>query len=247
VLRELRRIGVDEYVCAGDLVGYGAWPNECVEAVATLDPIIVAGNHDLIAAGRLVPHDCVSLARETLLWTEEVLQDDSRRYLERLPLRAIAGAVVVAHGSIDDPEKYTLRDAQARIQLEAVQRLHPEVRAFVLGHTHRQAAYAANGRPLPVSAATRLAGVAPILVNPGAVGQSREYRVLARFLVLDLDAGLAQFGATGFDVAACREGLRRAGLPLNTYHLPPAPLTSAARRARRIARGALAGSLGRRR
>jgi predicted phosphodiesterase len=49
----LQAEGVDRFLCAGDLVGYGPFPNECVELVAGLDAITIHGNHDLIALGHI--------------------------------------------------------------------------------------------------------------------------------------------------------------------------------------------------
>src|SRR3712207_7095168 len=48
-----QREGVDGYLCAGDTVGHGPLPNECVERIAGLDVVSVAGNHELIALDRL--------------------------------------------------------------------------------------------------------------------------------------------------------------------------------------------------
>ena len=68
-LGALGREGVDRYLIAGDLVGYGPNPNECVELVAGLDAVCVAGNHDLIALDRLSDERCPELARQSLRWT----------------------------------------------------------------------------------------------------------------------------------------------------------------------------------
>ena len=72
------RAGVDRYLCAGDLVGYGPFPNECVERIAELGAVCVAGNHDLIALGRLSDDRCIPLARNSLRWTREVLTPATR-------------------------------------------------------------------------------------------------------------------------------------------------------------------------
>jgi membrane-associated phospholipid phosphatase len=103
VLGELDRAGVDRYLIAGDLVGYGPNPNECVEVVPGLDAICVAGNHDLIAIERLSDEHSAPLARQSLRWTRGVLTDDARAFLASLPLRARApGGIVIAHGWLDD-------------------------------------------------------------------------------------------------------------------------------------------------
>src|SRR5215208_6143592 len=100
-LAELRGLSVDAYACAGDLVGYGPQPNECVDAVRRLGAASVAGNHDLIAVGALSEDRCERLARNSLRWTREALDADTRTFLAGLPRRlALPGGVVVAHGSL---------------------------------------------------------------------------------------------------------------------------------------------------
>ena len=76
------------------------------------------------------------------------------------------------------------------------------------------------------------------VLNPGAVGQSRERDVNARFLILDLERREARFYAVPYDVARCREALVRCGLPPDSYHLRPKrlrPLRRVARRVRALA------------
>src|SRR4051794_6391253 len=79
-LRALEREGVDRIVCAGDLVGYGPRPNECVARIASLDPapVVIAGNHDLMAIGRLPTDGLGPLPAQTIEWTRETLDDDAR-------------------------------------------------------------------------------------------------------------------------------------------------------------------------
>src|SRR5690349_17937381 len=87
-IRVLERARVDRYLCLGDLVGYGAAPNECVRCVRDLGALCVAGNHDLIAVGRLDTAGIGPMARTTLEWTSRVLADDVREHLSALPLLA---------------------------------------------------------------------------------------------------------------------------------------------------------------
>ena len=101
VLDVLAAERVDGYLCAGDLVGYGAQPNECVELVAELRATCVAGNHDLMATGRLDDDGIGPLARDTV--TAAALEPFARAYLSELPLTAVAHDVLVAHGSVAIP------------------------------------------------------------------------------------------------------------------------------------------------
>jgi predicted phosphodiesterase len=241
VLAELDRVGVDAYACAGDLVGYGSQPNECVEVVRKLGAVCVAGNHDLIALGKLSEDRCERIARESLRWTREALDDCARDYLDRLPLHLdLPGGIVLAHGSLDDPQEYVLRADQATVQLGRLGESYPAARILVVGHTHR--AFAHGGRTTVSRIGAResvaLDGSGRWLLNPGAVGQSREPLVRARFMVLDLERGAAVFRAVRYDVGRSRALLRQEGLPARSVHLPPwrikALLRPAIRAVRRV-------------
>ena len=72
-----------------------------------------------------------------------------------------------------------------------------------------------------------------MLLNPGAVGQSRARAARAHVLVLDLDARTAAFHAVPYDVAACRRALRERGLPAGSHHLRTPAWRVAARHAKR--------------
>src|SRR4051794_13573121 len=97
-IARLRADGVDAWVCAGDLVGYGPHPDECVETVAALGPTCGAGNHELMVLGELPDTQAGRLARESIAWTRPVVRDDARAYLSALPRTADPAGMLVAHG-----------------------------------------------------------------------------------------------------------------------------------------------------
>lgn len=239
-LRVLSDAGVDEYLCAGDLVGYGPMPNECVATVAELGARCVAGNHDLIALGRLSDEWCSRLARDSLRWTGDELSGDSRGFLQQLPGVLVApGGVVIAHGSLDDVQQY-VRDRQERMaQLRTLKRRHPTAHLLVLGHTHRRVAHGQlHGTVRPGrDGSVALARAERYLLNPGSVGQSRERRARSRFMVVDLERSYVRFYAVRYDVAGCRRALEQRGLPGWSCHVKPTPLRDRARTLRRAAAG----------
>ena len=210
----------DRWIVAGDLVGYGALPDECVARVRELDPVCVAGNHDLIAIGRLSTDRCIPLARESLEWTARTISAATRDALAALPPRAEIDDVVVAHGSLDDPQEYVRTPEAAQGQLGLLAERHPGARTLVIGHTHSPMEVRDDGR---------------LLLNPGAVGQSRSGTPTARAALLDTAAGTASRIEVGYDVEAARAELRRRGLDPLGVHLPPAPFPGAYR-LRRVAR-----------
>jgi predicted phosphodiesterase len=230
VLSAVPASAVDGYVVAGDLVGYGPHPNECVDLIRALDCVCVAGNHDLIAVGKLTDDRLNRLGRETLHWTRRVLREDVRRYLERLPQVAeLTGGVVIAHGTLSDPTVYVRERRQAVGQLAELRDQRPNARALVLGHTHRPSAWTASGHRLAISRKPTPLPPEPCLVNPGSVGQARALLPRAQFLLLDLERDEVTFKRVRYDVSACRQALTRAELPPDACHQRPAARRTFAR------------------
>ena len=217
---------VDRYLCAGDLVGYGPLPNESVRRVLDLGGPCVAGNHDLIALGRLGDERCIPLARASLRWTRGVLDPPVRAILAGLPLTDRPGGLVLCHGWLEDPQQYVVGEQEAVARLREA----PDADIVIVGHTHRPMAVAARTGTLlrGASGTVRLPPGEPVLLNPGAVGQSRSADPNARAMVLDTDARTAAFHELPYDVAACREALCERGLPPNACHLPPSRWRDAA-------------------
>jgi predicted phosphodiesterase len=237
-LDRLRAEGVDAWVCAGDLVGYGPHPNECVETIAALGPTCVAGNHELMLLGAIPDTRAGRLARRSIGWTREVVRDDVRAYLAALPRTAALPSVAIAHGSPDDPEEYVRTEARAAALLGSL-----DGRLLVLGHTHHPWLYGAGtlfpaAGQVPESAELALPRDAPALVNPGAVGQSRERERVprARFALVDLARGRVRYFAEPYDAATTRAALRAQHLSPDSVHVNPGRVPTVARRARRVLR-----------
>lgn len=234
VLRTLRGVGVDQFVCAGDLVGYGPQPNECVEIMAALQIPCVAGNHDLMATGRLSGEPTDPLARLSHHWTQDVLRDDARRYLADLPLVVNLGDVVLAHGSLVDPQARVGSAAEARTQLELLRTRYPRADFLVLGHVHVTWAFQEPATALQLEAGrpARLRSDSPALMSPGSVGQSRSRERVprARCLVLDLERRSVEAFLVEYDVASCLSILDQCRLPYESIHRPPRRFGKAVRR-----------------
>jgi predicted phosphodiesterase len=224
VLGALESAGCEQLLVPGDLVGYGPRPNECVERLREAGATAIAGNHDLMAIGRLPSAGLPGLQRETIEWTRTELDPGTCAYLEGLPATANPEpGVWMAHGGLDDPTRYVRDDTAARAELAALAERAPEAWLLLLGHTHLPLACAARGEQ-PASPPDRVAldgDSGAWVLNAGSVGQSRERRPHARALVLDTGERSARFLTVDYDVAATRRELRAAGLPQHAYHLAP--------------------------
>jgi diadenosine tetraphosphatase ApaH/serine/threonine PP2A family protein phosphatase len=199
--------GAGALVCAGDLVGYGPQPNECVAALRKAGAACVAGNHDLVALGRDPLERCGALARTTLSWTREQLDEAARSFLAALPDRLDLGDVVVTHGAPGDPWHYVRTPEDAARRLAAV----PEARVLVVGHTHHAMAVDEDGaRAAPRELAL---GDERWLLNPGSVGQPRDSDPRGAWLELDTDEWKATYHRVAYDIDKAAEAIRDAGLP----------------------------------
>jgi predicted phosphodiesterase len=195
-----------------------------VEAIAELPGVCVAGNHDLIATDRLPPDGISDMARVTLAWTGAALTAASRDWLCALPATAALDGIVVAHGSVGDARCYVTTDERARAELERFAMAFPGASLLILGHTHHATAFGERSGRVSVRGESRSVEVPRAerwLLNPGAVGQSRERAIRARVAVLDVDARQVSFRSLPYDVDATRRALDHAGLPASAVRFRP--------------------------
>lgn len=234
-LAALRDRDVDQLLVAGDLVGYGGRPNECVTALAEAGAQCVLGNHDLFVLDRLPPTRFPPDARLSADVHRSLLSADVRAYLESLPTTLRSGRVLMTHGSLDSPEEYVRRESRALELLARLPGEAPGSDTLVLGHTHQPWLLDAATGTVPARRAAAPA-TAPRLLNPGSVGQSRqlERRPRARCAILDDTTGGVEFLKVDYDVAASRESVRRHGLPDRCVHAPPPLWFPPALRAHRL-------------
>ena len=128
----------------------------------------------------------------------------------------------MAHGSPDSPEEYVLEESRALELLTHLSRSDTGADTLVLGHTHRQWCVSAEQGALPAHGRVQ-PRKAPLLINPGSVGQSRERerRPGARFAIYDSRSGYVDFFRVDYDVESSLAVLARLDLPSTCLHAPP--------------------------
>ena len=132
VLDDVRRTGARELWCLGDLVGYGADPNDCVALVREHVSVCIAGNHDLAVTGELPLDDFSAGAALAAGWTREVIAPDHLEYLESLRPQLITDEADLYHGSPRDPIwEYVVGVLLAELCLDRL-----EGRIGLIGHSH---------------------------------------------------------------------------------------------------------------
>lgn len=196
VMTELDSDPPDAVLCAGDIVGYGANPNECCEIVSRRCDKIVVGNHDLSA----LTGDTYLMnpyAARASVWTSAALSRVSRSFLESLPREerlGLGGArIAMYHGSPRSVSEYVYEDDLEGLPLDEIQ-----AEIVIMGHTH-------------VPYVRKLGRV--LAVNPGSVGQPRDSDPRASFAVLEPAAGRCLIRRLDYDTEGAAKAIISAGLP----------------------------------
>jgi diadenosine tetraphosphatase ApaH/serine/threonine PP2A family protein phosphatase len=206
---------VDALWCLGDVVGYGAEPNECIARLRELEAVCIAGNHDLAALGEVSLDTFNADAAAAAEWTAAQLTPESRVWLsQRGPLTA-AGPVVLAHGSPYDPVwEYVTNGRVAARSLTCF-----DSPICLVGHTHVPSSFIQqpDGR---IDTEYRLdgdvvqLGQSRLIANPGSVGQPRDEDPRAAYMVLDSVAATLTWHRTPYSIAAAQEKILAAELPV---------------------------------
>jgi len=209
----------DRVLVLGDLVGYGAAPNEVVEMVRAMDPaVVIRGNHDKVACGIEAPDEFNAMARQAVLWTVKALTPDNRAYLRALPAGPlpVGPRLEVCHGSPADEDEYIFDGEDAAVAFERITRP-----VCLFGHTHLPVVFARERTRieahLPDARGRIEVRVAPdvwYLVNPGSVGQPRDGDPSASFALVDDESGTVEIRRVPYPVELAQQAIRDAGLPL---------------------------------
>jgi predicted phosphodiesterase len=214
----------DLVVNLGDIVGYGASPNEVIDCSRRLGKIFVRGNHDRAVAGLTDVKDFNPIAGMAALWTRNQLTADNLEWLNSLaqgPLQLDElPDIQLAHGSPLDEDEYivNLRDAQQPL-------LTSQVSLTIFGHTHLQGAFSVDHtqgeatRPVyntvgqNETSEFRLREGLRYLINPGSVGQPRDGDWRAAFAVLDTQSRLLTYYRAPYNLKATQDRILAANLP----------------------------------
>jgi diadenosine tetraphosphatase ApaH/serine/threonine PP2A family protein phosphatase len=206
--------GAQELWCLGDLVGYGAEPDACVELAERHCAVCLAGNHDLAVIEVLSLEDFSRGAELAARWTREVIRPATREFLLSLSPVASVGPLGLFHASPRDPIwEYVLSPLAAELCFDAT-----DHRISFVGHSHvalsftRPEGEAATGTTRRDGETVELF-TGEWLINPGSAGQPRDGDPRAAWLMLDMDAATVTWRREAYDIAAAQAAIRAARLP----------------------------------
>jgi diadenosine tetraphosphatase ApaH/serine/threonine PP2A family protein phosphatase len=209
----------------GDIVGYGASPNEVTERSRQLGKTFVRGNHDKACTGVMGVDSFNPVAGLAALWTMKSLTPENLDFLKNLPQGPVKveglEQVQLVHGSPLDEDEYII------VQRDAYEPLTKAAAPITFfGHTHIQGGFSVNGdgvwttiRPMyngkdkKETFALELAPNTRYLLNPGSTGQPRDGDPRAAFLSYEVETNKVTFHRVPYDIKGAQKRILNAKLP----------------------------------
>ena len=215
VLADIKTKKVDETLCLGDIVGYGANPNECIELVKKSCSLTLLGNHDAAAVGLLSTQHFNIHAKIAIEWTTENLKNSSNAHLKTLPLKEIVYSHTIVHATPYEPNMWyyitSLEEAAFNFQFF-------ETTFCFVGHTHipiiivlehEKEVYVHQGETLDYGGLDNVR----FLINVGSVGQPRDRNSKSCYGIIDSDAKTFTYHRVAYDVQKAQAKMRKIKMP----------------------------------
>ena len=206
---------IDQYVCLGDIVGYGANPNQCIALVQSLPGIcFIQGNHDNAAVGN--SGNMNTRADEAMVWTRQRLSFRNLAFLKGMDTVIKQGDLSFCHATPHNPLTWSYIT-----QRNVISKTFARSRAKIVfaGHTHSPSAITRknffcvyvksplNNSVLPAATEKRQ------IFNCGSIGQPRDGDPRASYLVYDTEAKIIEFHRVPYDHGKAAQKIMDAGLP----------------------------------
>lgn len=199
VMEDIRRRGIDEIVCLGDVIGYGPSPLECLNVARQFD-ICILGNHEEAVLFRAGSKDFRVKAEMAISWTKTQLFDqdpqageEASKFLHSLQEMYENGDELYVHGSPRQPLRDYVypKDIRNRNKMDEI---FAQVKKFCFcGHTHLPGVFRDDNvfiHPEDLPMGVYLTGTEKVLINVGSVGQPRDGDVRACYVTFDGDAAV---------------------------------------------------------
>jgi len=196
-LQEITQRNIQEICCLGDIVGYGADPNVCVDRIREVTHEAIAGNHDFAVVGLTSTQYFNSYAQEAIRWTSQQLSETNKLFIKELPLTCSQNGVLCVHSTPTNPEDwdYIFSREEAQRQFGAFK----EQMCFI-GHSHIPAEFQSRNKKQRI-------------INVGSVGQPRDRDPRLSFVIYDTESREIERIRLKYDVETTAAKIRKVGLP----------------------------------
>lgn len=217
--KALRKAGCEKIICTGDIVGYNASPKECIDFIREKEIPSVRGNHDHFVAGsdesgwNVHEH-----ARAAILWTREILDKERISWLASLPFKYEYNDLQFVHASLEDTDgeywPYIMNIQSAMFHF-----FMQKKKICFYGHTHVPLIFVFKKGFITIGllkSSNSLKGTddtSKILLNPGSVGQPRDFDPRASSIVFDTEKLKISLVRVRYDYSKTQDKILEAGLP----------------------------------
>lgn len=197
VLKEIKKAKIKNIFCLGDVIGYAANPNECIDLIRKNKIKSIIGNHDYEAINLQNIEWFNPIARDAILWTHKQLTDANKKFLKNLPTYLEFENVFLVHGSprehlyeyiFPDIDEFDLREFFAIAKKDII----------VVGHSHIQFIKKFQNK---------------LIINPGSVGQPRDLNNKAAFCFFDTKSLKVNLKRIEYNIDKTANKILKAGLP----------------------------------
>ena len=215
VLKNIKK--VDEFICLGDIVGYGADPNYCIEKIKGLNCRCIGGNHDFAVVGKVNINYFNYAARAAILWTSLQLKKENLNFLLNLKKKIeLRDDVFAVHGSPQNPLlEYILDKDTASFIFSKF-----DFKIYFVGHSHLAGCFSFNENNNQVDYMNfNNGGCIEInknkryIINCGSVGQPRDGNPKASYGIYDQKYGIVNIYRVSYPVNLTKSKIINAGLP----------------------------------
>jgi predicted phosphodiesterase len=204
----------DQVLCLGDIVGYGTNPNECIALLRTRLQHAVLGNHDLAALENFGVEYFNDAARAAIAWTQKVLNDESRAWLNSLSYEIRYPDFLMVHGAPVNYFEYILdkRTASKAFALT-------DAPLVFIGHTHiaeywvSQPDGTVGHRHMQHGGELRLEEGRRYIVDVGSIGQPRDLNPEASFVFYDPQSRKVEWVRYPYPIREVQDKIHEAHLP----------------------------------
>lgn len=213
VIKDVKKRRIKRIFCIGDIIGYGANPNECVDLCFKESKIIVAGNHDWAVLGKTDVSAFNPIAAEAVRWTQNHISKSSMRKLDKLKISNTVEDLFLVHASPKNPENWSY--------LFSIEQFKSHFRFFsvslcFIGHSHIPSAVFQDANsytdiirdnPFPILEQRKY------IVNVGSVGQPRDLDPRAGYVIYDGNKNTIETIRLEYNIPLAQQKILDAGLP----------------------------------